>query len=509
MSNWSEGYVSEENYTTGYYKELNPQNLIMPLLMAGIAPPKIENACELGFGMGVSISVHACAGSAKWYGTDFNPSHTLFANYLSKETACEKHQLTDQSFGEFCQRDDLPEFDFIALHGIWSWISTENQNIIVDFIKRKLKTGGVLYISYNTLPGWAATSPLQHLISRSYNSLSSSQNTATQNIQKAVEYTSKIIEQSQSLTQEAPVVAGYIKYILNSSQTRPRYILHEYLNQQWSPMYFADMEERMSKAKLSYACSSRYLHDCDFAMFNDEEKQFLDEVSDPSLKQTVKDFILNNNFRRDLWVKGKRTLNKLQLEQAWFKQRVIQIRQLELPQENTYRQEFAVNPEYIAALSPILSDGKIHSVESICQALPHYDKHLVFRIVALLIGMGYLELAQSDEHIAQAKPDCDKFNQKVLELLFSENAFGQLASPVTGGAFYFSGIELLLIEAIKLGLEEQQWTEHVLSRFKKAEQTVLKNEQPVSLEELPDEIRRQQALFKQNTLNMLKSLEII
>lgn len=509
MSNWTEGYVSEENYTTGYYKELNPQNLIMPLLMSGIAPPKIENACELGFGMGVSISIHACAGSAKWYGTDFNPSHTLFANYLSEGTACEKYHLANQSFSEFCQRDDLPEFDFIALHGIWSWISNENQDIIVDFLNRKLKVGGILYISYNTLPGWAATSPLQHLVSRSYNALSSSQNTPTQNIQQAVDYAAKIIDKSQSLAKESPTITGYMQHIINASKTKPRYVLHEYLNQHWSPMYFADMEQRMNSAKLSYACSSSYLHDCDFAMFSDDEKQFLDQVSDLSLKQTIKDFLINNRFRRDLWIKGKRTLNSAQLEQAWFKQRVVLIRALDLPPENSYRKPFTLNSEHISAFSPILSDGNIHSVESICQSLPHYDNSAIFSILAILIDAKYLALTQSDECITQVKHDCEKFNQKVFELLFSENALNHVASPVTGGAFNFSPIDLLFTEAIKLNLKESEWAEHVLSRLQKAHQTALKDGHPIDAEELPDEIRKLQILFKENTLKTLTSLGII
>jgi hypothetical protein len=50
MTDWTAGYVSEIGYTYGYYTELNPQRLALPLLAAGIAPPKVEAACELGFG---------------------------------------------------------------------------------------------------------------------------------------------------------------------------------------------------------------------------------------------------------------------------------------------------------------------------------------------------------------------------------------------------------------------------------------------------------------------------
>ena len=37
---------------------LNPLNLNLALTYAGIKPPLIKNACELGFGQGISINFH-------------------------------------------------------------------------------------------------------------------------------------------------------------------------------------------------------------------------------------------------------------------------------------------------------------------------------------------------------------------------------------------------------------------------------------------------------------------
>lgn len=512
MSTWTEGYVSEVNYTTGYYKELNPQNLIAPLLMAGIAPPNIENACELGFGMGVSFGIHAAAGKAKWYGTDFNPSHALFANYLNRDTACEKFELADQSFSEFCCRDDLPDFDFIALHGIWSWISKENQEIIVDFVRRKLKIGGVLYISYNTMPGWSAAAPLQHLISRSYEAFANPRNTPTQNIEQAVEYTASIIAKSHGLTQSAPIVQEHMQKIQQFSKNRPSYVLHEYLNQQWEPMYFAEMEEHMTNAKLNYACSSNYLNDCDFATFSDEVKPFLAQVTDPSLKQTIKDFLLNTPFRRDLWVKGKLTLNKTQLEQEWFKQRVIMACNIDNVQKSDrYIMPFTLNQEYLDALLKVLSDYRIHSVESICQTLgSDFDNTLIFQLIAILIDKNHLVLAHSDEQITKAKKDCANFNQKVFDMIFEDNAFTILASPVTGGGIGLSEIDLLFAHAYHQGLDEESWVDYAISRLGKANKAILKEGKAIETrEEMLKELQSMQTKFKNDILNTLLNLGIL
>src|SRR5882672_11396862 len=150
MSDWTSGYIADLGYTYGYYSELNPLRIKLAFLSAGLAPPKEGPCCELGFGQGISVNVHAAAAPADWWGTDFNPSQARFARDLAEATGS-RAKLFDESFTEFCGRSDLPEFAFIGLHGIWSWISNENRAVIVDFIRRKLKAGGVVHMSYNTM----------------------------------------------------------------------------------------------------------------------------------------------------------------------------------------------------------------------------------------------------------------------------------------------------------------------------------------------------------------------
>ena len=126
---WSEGYTSEIDYTFGYYQELNPSRIALPLIATGIKPPRVTRACELGFGQGVSLNINAASSEIQWYGNDFNPNQALFAQQMA-EASGSKAICTDQSFEQFCAREDLPQFDFIGLHGIWSWISDKNRAIL-------------------------------------------------------------------------------------------------------------------------------------------------------------------------------------------------------------------------------------------------------------------------------------------------------------------------------------------------------------------------------------------
>lgn len=133
MSEWTGGYVADITYTHGYYSELNPQRLKLAFLSAGYAFPETATACELGFGQGISTNIHAASSLASWYGTDFNPSQAGYAQELALASGA-KVKLFDEAFGDFCNRPDLPDFDFIGLHGIWSWISDDNRRVIADFI---------------------------------------------------------------------------------------------------------------------------------------------------------------------------------------------------------------------------------------------------------------------------------------------------------------------------------------------------------------------------------------
>jgi SAM-dependent methyltransferase len=163
VSEWEAGNIDGIAYTYGYCDELNPLRLSLPLLQSGLAPPSFDTACELGFGHGVSVNIHAAGSPTRWFGTDFNPSHASFAQQLAGRAGSQA-KLFGESFSEFCLRDDLPNFDFIGMHGIWSWISDDNRALLADFIRRRLNDGGVVYMSYNTQPGWATMLPVRELM---------------------------------------------------------------------------------------------------------------------------------------------------------------------------------------------------------------------------------------------------------------------------------------------------------------------------------------------------------
>ncbi len=137
---WNEGYTSEINYTSGYYSELSLARIRLALLCCGIDHGIGENPnyLELGFGQGLSLNINTATSSGSFYGTDFNPGQVANARELARSMG-KPLTLLEDSFEELAERNDLPQFDVIALHGIWSWISDNARAAIVELARKSLK----------------------------------------------------------------------------------------------------------------------------------------------------------------------------------------------------------------------------------------------------------------------------------------------------------------------------------------------------------------------------------
>ena len=70
----------------------------------------------------------------------------------------------EADFEELLHDSSLPDFDIICMHGVYSWISAQHRQTIVAFIRRRLKPGGLVYISYDAMPGWAGIAPLRRVL---------------------------------------------------------------------------------------------------------------------------------------------------------------------------------------------------------------------------------------------------------------------------------------------------------------------------------------------------------
>jgi Predicted methyltransferase regulatory domain. len=511
MTDWTAGYVSDINYIFGYYAELNPLRLRLAFLNARlVAPAKIGAACELGFGQGLSINLHAAASVSEWFGTDFNPAQAGFAQELAAISGAGA-RLFDQSFAEFCERSDLPEFDYIGLHGTWSWISDENRAVIVDFVRRKLKVGGVFYISYNTQPGWATMMPMRDLLTEHGEVMGAPGQGIVSRIDEALAFAEKLLATNPAYTRANPQVVERLKAIKGQDRS---YVAHEYFNRDWVPMSFARMSEWLAPAKLNFACSANCLDAIDAMNLRPEQQVFLKEISDPMFRETVRDFMVNQQFRRDYWVRGARKLNPLEQAEALRRQRVMLVaHRADISLKVIGAQGEATLQEHVyVPILDALADHQPKTLGQIEQVAK--DKDVIFaqvwQAVLVLCGKGSLYPVQDEAVISKARKQTDKLNVFLCENARGSNDNGFLASPVTAGGVAVNRFQQLFLLAKSQGKKQPaEWTQFVWQVLAAQGQKIVKDGKTLdTAEENMAELTEQAQTFANKKLPILKALGI-
>jgi SAM-dependent methyltransferase len=509
MSDWSSGYVSNIGYTYGLYTELNPLRVKLAFLNAGLAFPEVGTACELGFGQGVSINMHAAASVTEWHGTDFNPSQAAFAQELA--TASDAHaQLHDQSFAEFCARPNLPDFDFIGLHGIWSWISEANRAVIVDFVRRKLKPGGVLYISYNTQPGWAAMAPVRDLLTEHSHVMGSLGKGIVPRIDESIAFVEKLFATQPGFLQQNPGVADRIARLKGMNRN---YVAHEYFNRDWVPMPFAAMAEQLEEAKLSYACSAHYLDHMDMLSLTGEQQAFLKDIPDPVFRETVRDFMVNQQFRRDYWVRGPRRLSEPARMGLLRGQQVL----LTVPRKDAALKvagplgEVELQQSVYGPVLDVLAAHQPRSIAEIEAACAPQGLNIaqITQAVFILAGYGYVQAVQDEVAIAGARPQTERLNRHLCMLAVTGTDVNFLAAPVTGGGFTVDRFGQLFLLARQHGHSQPgDWVTYANEILLSQNQRLQKDGAPMTADEQAAELRRLADKFAEYTLPILQGLGI-
>ncbi len=510
MTEWTAGYIADIGYTFGYYQELNPLRVKLAFLNAGLACPEVGTACELGFGQGLSANIHAAASVTQWHGTDFNPSQAGFAQELAAASGSGA-RLYDDAFADFASRSDLPDFDYIGLHGTWSWISDANRGVIVDFVRRKLKVGGVLYISYNTLPGWAAFAPMRHLMTEHADIIGAEGTGIVSRINGALDFTDKLLATNPLYARANPAMGDRLKRVKEQNR---HYLAHEYFNRDWHPMHFATMAKWLEPAKLSYACSVNYLDFVDAVNLTAEQQVFLKEIPDAMFRESVRDFMVNQQFRKDYWVKGARKLNPLEQAEALRSQRMmLTTHRADVSLKVTSALGEATMTEAIYnPILDVLADHKAKTLGQLEQAFK--DKGVNFahllQAFVVLTGAGHLAAVQDEAILPKAKKQTDKINAYLMNKARGSNDISYLASPVTGGGVAVGRFQQLFLLALSQGKKQPaDWVQFVWQILSAQGQRIVKVGKTLETpEDNLTELTEQATAFAAKQLPILKALQI-
>jgi SAM-dependent methyltransferase len=300
----AEGYITDVAYIAGFYPNMSPVAMRYVASLNRIAPPKIASGfryLELGCGLGRSLTTLAAANpQGEFVGVDVNPAHTQIAE---KEIAAGKLSHAKVITADFSKLpDDLGEFDFVALHGVFSWVSPEVRDAVLRIAQSRLRPGGLLLVSYNSMPGWAHLQPIRGIL-RQYAALRSGD--SVQKVREALAYLIYMRDKHGKYFEDNPRAAAYVDGILKQDI---RYVAHEYLNEHWTAFYFAEVAGLFRRAGLDFVGSLPVHTNFWDLCVRPEFQELFRTTTDRLVTEAHKDFCANTAFRWDLYAKAPRLM---------------------------------------------------------------------------------------------------------------------------------------------------------------------------------------------------------
>jgi SAM-dependent methyltransferase len=306
---WSRGYPVIEPYPASWHAFQSPAHLMVACALMDVAwdagPGSPLTIADLGCGTGYTPAVLA-ASNPGWrvLGLDYNPAHVAEARSLAAAAGLPNLDVREADLAAMddAALDALPEFDIVQVHGLWSWVADPVRDGVLRLIRRRLKPGGLVLLSYNALPGAAGAQGLARLARATMRAApDSAAGMAT------------LTEQVRALVAAEAAhlpASGWRDVLLGKTgrQMRPDYLLHEFATEHWRPAFHADVAAAMASARCDYAASATLDENFPQMTLSAAQMELWRAAPDEAARQLLVDLCVQRAFRRDIYVRGLRRL---------------------------------------------------------------------------------------------------------------------------------------------------------------------------------------------------------
>ena len=308
--NWGSGYVTDVPYVPGYYRQQSPLHLRLTCLLGGVAVPPLKpdgplSYLELGCGQGLGAALLAAANPG-WRVTaiDFSPAHIAAARELAAEAGIGNITYLEADLTTLAGSPAaaaIAEVDVASLHGLWSWVGDPVRAGTARLLGDKVKPGGIVYVSYNALPGWQSALGMQRLLLEAgHRVLAPSDRQAAAGFELVRELT-KAKAHHLLATQE-------MQSMIENRRVQASYLAHEYMNADWRPCFHADVVAALGAAKFEWVGPAHLLEYFQQLMLSEEARAIVARYDEPIMRELVKDMFLSRSLRQDVFVRGARRL---------------------------------------------------------------------------------------------------------------------------------------------------------------------------------------------------------
>ena len=195
------------------------------------------------------------------------------------------------------------ECDYLIAHGLYSWVSPETQDRILELCGRVLAATGVAYVSYNAYPAWHVRDMTRNMVRMH-----------TAGVDDPVEIRNRAIALLAAIYRSQGPTDPYREAIRSEMERimakDPALCFHDDFGEYNYPIYFSEFIRRAGEHELQFlseAESSDLAHGVELG---DESREALEAVQGVIEREQYYDFLACRGFRRTLLCRAEQTLDR-------------------------------------------------------------------------------------------------------------------------------------------------------------------------------------------------------
>jgi len=296
----ADGYITEVAYPDYCHPFMAPVWLNYVAARNGVAPRPLAPGftyLDLGCGLGLTATtLAACYPQGRFFGIDLNPDHIRPAAARAAKAGVDNLELIEGDFAALAD-EVVPPLDFAVLHGFYTWVGPEVRRQAVEFLRRKVKPGGLVLASYNSLPGWASIAPLREMM-RAY--AAEVQGNPLEKAEAARRRLAEIARSDTAFLRDHPQALAEIETM---QKQRLDYLVHEYFHRDWGLFYVTDVARDFAQAGLAFV-GSLPTGTNDPALSLPASLQAAAGTTSRLGLELLKDFANNERLRIDIFVRS-------------------------------------------------------------------------------------------------------------------------------------------------------------------------------------------------------------
>ena len=269
------------------------------LLGLSPAPASTARILEIGSSYGGNLISQALFyPQATFTGIEIAPTQVSVGKTYIDQLGITNLALLEGDVNE--RHHHLGTYDYIIAHGFYSWVDEETKDNFLHLCKEHLAENGILYMSYNTYPGWHKMDSVRALLEFANKDID------TLNHREKVRHSKTVASKLGALMLEYDTVknqqASFLQSLRQTLQKQDCYVGHDHLEPVNTPVYFHQCMDHMAEHGFTYLC------DCDLNLsFPDVYDKILHTKlqdlapHDPLAREQYIDFMLNTAFRKSLF----------------------------------------------------------------------------------------------------------------------------------------------------------------------------------------------------------------